>query len=110
MGSTLPKPSMLTSVALSVRQESVAAPPLSMELGVAVKDAVGAGGGGGGATVFGGGFLQPTAANMMVSATVANKRDGLRRPFTSFLRAGLKPAAYFLGPIEQVFYLKLQVG
>src|SRR5438445_11896562 len=88
MGSTLPKPSMLTSVALSVRHESVAVPPLSILLGVAVMDAVGAGGGGGGATGFGGGFLHPTAANIIVSATVANKRDGLRRPLTSYPPCG----------------------
>src|SRR4051812_39440346 len=86
MGSTLPKPSMLTSVALSVRHESVAVPPLSMLFGVAVIEAVGAGGGGGGVTGLTGFGLQPASSKS--TNEVANKREVLRRPFTSFPPCG----------------------
>ena len=48
LGSTLPMPSMVTSVAKSVVQVRVEACPAMMVLGFAVSVAVGAGAGGGG--------------------------------------------------------------
>jgi hypothetical protein len=62
---------MLTSVAKSVRQISVVDWPAAMVLGLAVKDAVGAGargggGGGGAGAVF---FLQALTVRTTISAT-----------------------------------------
>ena len=62
LGSTLPMPSMLTSVAKSVVQVRVEAWPAMMVLGFAVSMAVGAGGGGGGTGVGGVGFFLAQAA------------------------------------------------
>src|SRR5262249_35889593 len=74
LGCTAPTPSMLTSVAFEVSHLQVADWPLSIVLGFAVSDAVGAvgggGGGGGGGATF---FLQPpsniTVLNANTSAT-----------------------------------------
>jgi hypothetical protein len=68
--STLPIPSMVTSLAKSVFQVRVEAPPAAMVLGFAVNIAVGAGGlaaggGGGGGGCF---FLQPAARRISASA------------------------------------------
>jgi len=54
---TAPMPSMLTSVAFEVSQVSVVDWPLSIVLGLAVSDAVGAAGGGGAGGGGGGVFL-----------------------------------------------------
>jgi hypothetical protein len=72
--STLPIPSMLTSVAFSVRHVSVTAWPFSTLVGFADSVAVGAGGGGGGVTGAGGGFFLQAASVMtsISAATVMN--------------------------------------
>jgi hypothetical protein len=62
LGSTLPMPSMLTSLEKSVDHVNVEACPATMLLGFAVNIAVGAGAGGGGAGVGAGGFFLEQAA------------------------------------------------
>ena len=72
VGSTLPMPSMLISLAKSVFHDSNAAWPGAMVLGVAVSIAVGAGADGGGTGVgLGGCFLEHamTANKMAVART-----------------------------------------
>ena len=67
LGSTLPMPSMVTSLAKSVDHDRRAAWPGAMVLGFAVNVAVGAGADGGGIGVGGVGFflLQAATARMI---------------------------------------------
>src|SRR5262249_29952884 len=110
--STLPMPSMETSLAFSVRQVSCVDCPAWMESGLAESDAVGAAGGGGGG---GGGVLflaQPASSKSTV--VKVRTRDCRILFFTSCLQGNIINSNPKL-PFSEIyrnttFYFQLQLG
>ncbi len=108
LGSTVPTPSMVTSVAFWVCQVRVVDWPFSMLLGLADREAVGAGGGGGGG---GGGvsfFLQPLTVINTANDAIAINHFTLFCFTSSSNASKLAKAAIF--PPPKFNYRKLQFG
>ena len=120
LGSTLPMPSILTSVAKSVDHVSVEACPATIVGGFATSIALGAGAGGGGTGVGGVGFflLQPATARIstraettLIHCILCNFNFVLpsREHSHQFMAAG-GMCSFRSIDILKLSYLKLQLG